>query len=521
MRNVPTPYGKGRLAVLALALLLALSGCGPAPSGGQAEPQETPAVPERSEEPEAERGGEEDSPFTLGYYTQLGLNPYTCTNTTNRAVIALLYEPLFQVDPAFETEPVLAISCVPGEGGDWSLTLREDVSFWNGETLTAEDVAASLETARKPGSIYESRLAPMGELTQTGEYTLSFTWSQPLGDLSVLLEIPIVQAGTENAALPMGTGGYLPELGDEGVETLLTNPSWWRQETLPVAEIPLYGVEGSDLLIYGFESGAVTLVSSDLTSSNSLGYSGSYEVWDYPTSNLLYLGCNTQSGICQNRDFRLALQSALDRETIAQRLLSGHAVASPLTFHPDSDLYDEALAQSLTQSGPAALEDYRGQTVAILVNADSSFKTAIAGFLADSLKEAGLEAEVQALSWPGYSQALEDGEYDLYLGEVRLEPNFDLTPFFDLNGSLNFRSFRTDEISSALAAYLAAGQESRANRAYALSLALSQEAPILPLCFEEHSILCNWGTLSAYAATQSNLFYHIQDWDLGSESPID
>ena len=117
---------------------------------------------------------------------------------------------------------------------------------------------------------------------------------------------------------------------------------------------------------------------------------------------------------------------------------------------------------------------------------------------------------------PAFQAALEAGEYDLYLGEVRLEPNFDLSCLLAEDGSLNFSGYRSEAVSAALEAYLASGAQGRADAAAALSLAVCRESPILPLCFERHSILSNWGGLKAYTATQSNLFYHFTQWDLGN-----
>lgn len=515
MSNIQT----GRAAVLAallLFLLLTVTAC--AGRGAPAEREESDGEASGMEMSEAEHIEEERETafdcFTLGYYSKLGLNPYTCNNETNQALIHLLYEPLFQVTPTFDTEACLAQSCVQDGEGRWTLTLRPGVSFWNGEKLTAADVIDSLTEAAGEDSLYAQRLAPMSDLRQEEDGTVSFLWSEPLGDLTPLLEIPIVQSGTARDDLPIGTGGYLPQLEEETLDALSVYPGWWQGEAMPVEKIALQPVYDEDTLVYGFESGQITLVSSSLTASNSLGYAGSYEVWDYPTSYLLYLGCNTAGGICAGRDFRLALQSALDRETIAQSLFSGHAASSPLPFPPGTAYYDDALAQSLSGQETKALSQFAGERVTILVNAESAFKTTAAQFVADGLRAAGLEAEVSALPWTAFQQALAGGDYDLYLGEVKLQANFDLSPFFDLDGSLNFSRFAADEITAALADYQSAGSGERPARAKALSQAICQEAPILPLCFEEHSILYHWGSLERCTATQSNLLYHFQEWSV-------
>lgn len=509
------PFALRRWLAALLLLSLTLSGCAPASQGEETGAGNAPALTHQEEEPDAPQPAGEALPFTLGYYQDLGLNPYTCNNTTNQSLSRLLYEPLFQQSPAFQTEACLARSCTPQGDGTWELTLEPGITFWNGETLDAGDVVASLQAAAREDSLYAQRLEPLEDLRQTGANTLTFTWSESRGDLAVLLEIPIVQAGTQGDAVPMGTGPYQPQRDEGGVlQSLTAYGGWWQGEQLPTETVALYPVEDSEMLIYGFESGEISLVSTDLTGTNRLEYSGSFEVWDYPTTYLLYLGCNTSTGPGRERDFRLALQSALDRETIVERLLSGHADPSPLTFHPDSPYYDGELAEQLQHLDLQPLRAYGGERVTILVNGESSFRREIGAFLEETLESAGLEAEVNALAWEDYQEALEAGEYDLYLGLVRLEPDFNLHAFFDLDGSLQFSAFAADEITAALEDYDASNAGQRVDRAKALSLAISEQAPILPLCFLRHSILSHWGSLGSSAATQTNLFYHIQDWTL-------
>ena len=40
---------------------------------------------------------------------------------------------------------------------------------------------------------------------------------------------------------------------------------------------------------------------------------------DYPTTSMIYVGCNTRSGSCQSKSFRQVLNYAFDRETLATK----------------------------------------------------------------------------------------------------------------------------------------------------------------------------------------------------------
>ena len=54
------------------------------------------------------------------------------------------------------------------------------------------------------------------------------------------------------------------------------------------------------------------------------------------------------------------------------------------------------------------------------------------------LNSLGFNITVKSMEYSEYKQALLKGNFDLYYGEVRLSPNFDLSPFFGATGTLNY-----------------------------------------------------------------------------------
>lgn len=81
------------------------------------------------------------------------LDPLSTADQSNLDVAALVYEGLYQLDSAFEAQPVLVqSSTVSADGLIWTVTIRGDVVFSNGEPLTAQHVADSLQRAKSsPG----------------------------------------------------------------------------------------------------------------------------------------------------------------------------------------------------------------------------------------------------------------------------------------------------------------------------------------------------------------------------------
>ena len=72
------------------------------------------------------------------------------------------------------------------------------------------------------------------------------------------------------------------------------------------------------------------------------------------------------------------------------------------------------------------------------MNSENSSKVAAAQRIVDQLSGAGVSISLERLSWTDYLAALERGDFDLYLAEVRLTADFDLTQLVGTRGGLNY-----------------------------------------------------------------------------------
>ena len=82
-----------------------------------------------------------------------------------------------------------------------------------------------------------------------------------------------------------------------------------------------------------------------------------------------------------------------------------------------------------------------------LVNSENSSKVAAAQRIVDQLSGAGVSISLERLSWTEYLAALERGDFDLYLAEVRLTADFDLTQLVGTRGGLNYGGWSTPAMS--------------------------------------------------------------------------
>ena len=499
------------LKSLALVLALALCLCACAVED---EPEEF-----WEEEPEESAPEEavpvEISAFALPILTGQTLDPITCPDGVQQTLSTLLYEGLFALDEQFTPLPRLCASYTVSEDGlVYTFTLREGVTFSDGSALTAADALASLRRAAA-SERYGARLANVIAFKVSGG-ALVVTLHRPDSALPALLDIPIVKAGTENSLVPAGTGPYFLITDSEG-PCLSRNDNYWRAVKPPLPRIALVEAKSTDAVSYLFSSYDVHLLTTDLTgTAGTVSVSGS-DITDAPTTEVLYLGFNAARPLTGDAALRRAMGRAIDRTSVAGAFLAGHATPAQFPISPSSPLYPAALEQDYDSSayGEALrLPDAEGEQIpelTLLVNEENSFKVATAEYLCRQFSTKDLTVKARILPWAEYLSALQGGAFDLFLGQVRLQADWDCSPLVASYGALNYGSYGNETTDALLAAFLT---NETAETAQALCAHLAQEAPILPLAFKSSSVLTPAGLVDDLTPTASNPFYGFEQWTL-------
>ena len=517
-----------RIITLCLCGLLLLCGC-EQPGDPPPAPSET-LTPDPTPTPTA---SSQPTRFSLGYDPTASLHPITGDSQVNQELTGLVYQGLYELDNTFSPRPVLARSASVSENGlVWAFTLAADAVFSDGTPLTAAHAAASLNRART-SPVYAARLAAVTSVTAR-DGAVHITLSAPNGNLPALLDIPIVleQEPAEDGTVPptpLGTGYYRYEQAGDQLY-LQANPYHRAAAALPYISIPLTPVSDTGMRIAAFDSGEITAVTTEFSSPYALSYSGSYESTDYPTTSLLYVGFNTINGVCQSPLVRQAFSRALDRRSLADVLLAEHGDPAALPVSPLCGEYSQAAAaqreydldaaaQLLAEAGYTLNEEdgllYRRNTpvtVTLLVNSDNDVRQSAARQFARALESLGVTVTVSRLPWNNFTAALAGGQFDLYLGEVRLTGDFD--PSVLLTGELNYGGFENETLALALAQWRAARGAARTQAAGALWEQFVQNAPIAPVCFMRGSLLMRWGVAFHLQPTRANPYYQIESWTI-------
>ncbi len=441
------------------------------------------------------------------------LNPITGTGRLNMEFMPLMYESLFVVDSKFEAVPLLCESYSHVDNV-YTLNIRKDVTFWDGTPLTAQDVKYSIELAAGDSSIYSTKMKEITRVTAVSENTLNIELLRNVGRLEVLLDIPIVKKGSGGDFNPVGTGPYLyVEEGDE--HYLRADSQWWQGERREPARINLIDSPEADLLINSFETGTISVVGNDPTNTDPVVFGGDYEEWSYPTSSMYYLGLNTVSGPFADVDFRSIITYAVDRSYICEADMLKHADPAVLPINPASALYSRELGSkySFSLSEFSVLLEERGTysgTISFVVPADNSYKVSVAERVSEDLRAMGFLVDIRELKWDAYLTALNSKDFDIYIAEVKLTADFNISELISSAGSLNFGGYASEETKALLDAFIGADIKTAKVEAEALYTKLLEDAPIIPILFKRNVVLARRGVLSQIDPVQNNIYYGLK-----------
>ena len=493
-------------ALCAIALIpLLLSGCWQEDLPAE---EDTALLPAESSAEVAQAGAHLPECFSLPYAPAQTLDPISCPDGMQQTVASLLYEGLFRLDSHIEPQNLLCGSYTyDAEKPQYVFTLRPGVTFSDGTALTAADVKSTLDRART-SERYGARLAAVTSVSARDD-TVTVTLSAPNTGFPALLDIPIVKKGTENSAVPTGTGPYFFSQ-EEGGAYLIANQSWWQQKERPTERIALEETSSHDAMLYRFTSHDLQLITADLTGTLPVSVTGNVACHDAETTVLQYVGINTARDGLSDPALRRALSQGINRGSIVSAYLSGHGVAAQFPVSPVSPLYPSQLETAYSHDGfTAALAETQlpERTLTLLVNGENSFKVSIASHLAETFTEEGLSVETRVLPWADYTAALAAGDFDLYYGEVRLTADWDLSPLLATGGTLNYGGWSDAQTDHLLTLYASAAE--RGDAMERLCTRLKNQAPILPVCFKSVSILTQADVVEGLSPTMAEPFYDL------------
>ena len=219
----------------------------------------------------------------------LALRPLELNQRDVVSLLGLVYEGLFEMDDNAQPQPKLAYAySFSNDGRKLQVTLRQDVTFHNGEALTSADVIATLdymlelsgfddnldsETPVDERGLYYSTFYSIRSWEATDDYTVVFTLRRASYGSLYALTFPILPVSQVASDMPSGTGPYKYDGYEQGSAIWLTaNDAWWnRAPQVRYIRASIY--DTADQALNAFDTQSVDIAMT--RSINASRYSGS------------------------------------------------------------------------------------------------------------------------------------------------------------------------------------------------------------------------------------------------------
>lgn len=524
--------------VLALALFLALflAACSGGDEESSSEADETGGDTEQSAEgSEGEDSGEtamaEDQSLTVNIKTEPpSLHPGKATDTTSGAVLYQTFEGLTRVDQEGEPQPAMASDIeVSDDKLTYTFTIRDGVTWSNGDPITAQDFADSWKWVLNPDSPdtdYAYQMYPIkgAEAAKTDEGSLDDVGITAEDDQTLVVELrnptpyfleltafytffPFNQSTAEN------NDEWAAEAGDDYVSNgpflmetwkhknqivLKKNPDYWDADNVNLESITMEMVDDENTAKNMYDQGELDWIgdptdSVPLAAIPQMKQDGTLNI--SPMAGTYYYSFNTEKEPFTNANIRKAFALSLNREAIVKNITKGEeepgmALVPSAVWEENSEGYfndgDVEKAKEYLETGLEEMGLDELPTIKLSYNTDEGH-AAIAQAAQDMWKEnLGAEVELNNEEWNVYLDSMSEGNYQVgrmgWLADFLDPINF--LEIFETVGGNNYTNWENDEYASLL-------EESRSETDEAARKELLREAeqlfmdemPIAPVYF--------------------------------------
>lgn len=324
---------------------------------------------------------------------------------------------------------------VSEDGLLWTVHIRDDVKFTDGEPLTARDVAFTYNTVKESSSVNDFTMLDHAEALD--DTTVVFHMTRPFSiwpyTMAVVGIVP--EHAYDSASYgsnPIGSGRYILKQWDKGQQVILdANPDYYGEQP-NMQRVTIVFME-EDAAFLAAQAGEVDLAYTSATYSDQTveGYSlAAYESVDNRGFNLPAVPEQmTESGETIGNDFtadvqvRRAINIGVDRQEMIDHVLNGYGSpaysvcdqmpwynsASEVTYDPEKakSLLDEA-GWKTGEDGIREKDGVKAELNLLYATGDS-VRQALAADFAEQLKELGISCTLEGVGWDtAYDRAQSD-----------------------------------------------------------------------------------------------------------------
>lgn len=496
--------------VAGLALLAAACGSDEEPDVGGEEPDDTEEATDADEEPEPDSDVEQvltvgagddsfDSPTTRPRLAMYPLNANTC-------------ETLVRMDENFDVQPLLATDWEYVGDNTYRFELREDVTFHNGEPLTAEAVKYSFERLVEKEIDFTAFLGP-DSIEVIDEHTVEITPEEPNVRLPEQIVHPtysIIAPGTEpedDDVVCTGPFEFVEYVPDEHLD-VERNDDYWN-DPAELEEISFRFIPDDETRRLALEAGEVDVIFDvPRPQVSEIETRDDMQLAVADPGAVTVVRTNVQGSethdLMAETEVRRALGFSIDRQAFVD-MWDGHAEIVPTVNPPsalgehadvvegfthDPERAEELLEEAGWTEGDDGIRERDGERLSLDLPFSEGDEMQVLEILQAHARDVGIEINLEPLpEGASMSDLAADGEFDLTVwtpNQNDANPSFLLTLQWWNRSNVPWTTFQHPDIpefDDRVAESLETPElgESRRLAAEAQQVLIDQEGAAIPL----------------------------------------
>ena len=340
----------------------------------------------------------------------------------DQILIDNVYQGLVSRTPDQEIVDTLASSHeISADGLTYTFTLREGVTFHDGQELTPQDVVWSLQQVKDTATYRDSdRLKNVTSIAANGQdiiLTLSAPDSTLLWNLTGRAGLVFKEGDTiDRKTKANGTGPYALTDWKQGDSiTLKRNDAYWGDKA-KVAEVVLDFIPDTQAALSGALAGELDVVTGfDATLKDQIEANGAFSLVLGQSTDKGTLAMNSTKGPLADKRVRQAIRQAIDKNSIVEALGAGQTLYGPI---PELDPGYEDLESTAPFDPDAAkklLAEAGAEDITLTLTIPSFYGTTVSQILVSNLDDVGITLKVNAV------------EFSAWLNDVYINKNYDLS----------------------------------------------------------------------------------------------
>lgn len=316
-------------------------------------------------------------------------------------------------DGSIEHRLATAVESTP-DAKTWHFTLRKGVEFHNGKTMTGEDVLKTMQRH----SDENSKSGALGimkniESMKVDGDVFSVTLASPNADLPYLMAdyhlIIQPDGGMDNPGAGIGTGPYQLEADEPGTRHLFKKfANYWGEDS-HFDSVEVLVINDATARSSALQSGQVHIINRvDPKVAELMSRAPNLTVHSTPGRGHYVFIMHCDTAPFDNKDLRLALKYAINREEMVEKILRGYgSIGNDMPINAAYPLFDASIEQRKYDPEKAA-EHYKASghdgSPIILRTADGAFPGAVeaAQLFQESAKACGIPLEIKREPNDGY-----------------------------------------------------------------------------------------------------------------------